>query len=412
MTEVVKSIKIHDYNSNIKTYDDDKIMNDLITQYFNFFNDKKKIINLKNKINNSDFKINKLNKKSSEKLINEVKTKSHIRKKKKIEYDKNEKTTILDFNKYIINIISELKIDYNKIMDWESLFEFSENSISTKDLLDIINQYTEDIIYGKNIEVDDEILEKFYFNVICFLKINSDCNDPKLFNKKNIDLLYNNNDLAFSKYSQLTLKTLQKYEKLYNHEYLLRIQENIYYGCDTSKNKEFKEKFNLRGKAFYILGKAYYNGLFKLKQDYKVAYKLFKYGALNSNAASTYNVAYCLENGIGTSINFEEAVNFYKLSYKLDYPMGLYKYARFLLRGNDFVNRDIPLGCHLLKLATKKTNKQFTAPIYDLAMIYLVPNNNVIMDRDYAIRILSYGAELGCKNCQIKIEELEINKIK
>ena len=152
-----------------------------------------------------------------------------------------------------------------------------------------------------------------------------------------------------------------------------------------------------------ILGRAYEDGLFGLKRNTRTAVYLYKYGIMNSCPNATYNLARFYE--FGREPDPEKAFYFYRASYKLGHIKGLHRYSLMLLRGNSFLDRDIPMGYHLLKMAAIRCSGSYPMPYYDLATLYTINNSYTIADPKYAFRIFLEGAKIGCRNCQYRVSE-------
>lgn len=170
---------------------------------------------------------------------------------------------------------------------------------------------------------------------------------------------------------------------------------------DTQDN----EAASLTGRCLAVYGAAYENGYFGLKICRKIALTFYKRSAELKNPMGTYSLARCFEFGIGCDIDLERACYFYRVSYKLGYRKGLHRYALILIKGNSFVQQDIPTGYHLLKLAVSKADSLYTQPFYDLGMFYKSLDSNVLTDHKYAFQVFLQGAKAGCRNCQYKVAE-------
>lgn len=161
----------------------------------------------------------------------------------------------------------------------------------------------------------------------------------------------------------------------------------------------------LKGRCLTILGRAYEEGLLGLAKNREMAVYLYHHAAIDHCADGTYHLARCFEHGLGVEVDYDRACYFYRLSYKLGHAKGMHRYALMLLRGNDFVNRDVLSGYYLLKMAVSKANRSYPEPYYDLGMLYTIKNEYTIADEKYAFRIFLKGAKLGCTKCQYRVSE-------
>ncbi|KAI5168534.1 uncharacterized protein PAEPH01_0215 [Pancytospora epiphaga] len=154
-----------------------------------------------------------------------------------------------------------------------------------------------------------------------------------------------------------------------------------------------------------VLGKAYESGKIGLTKNSRAAVYAYKYASIEKCPSGSFQYARCLENGIGTEINLEKACNFYRISYKLGYIPGIYRYALMCLKGNDFIDRDIQYGLHLLNLSVTLSDGKYLEPFYALGAAYRSKSRDVVADYCHSFRIFLKGATLGCSNCQYQVSE-------
>ncbi|ELA41390.1 uncharacterized protein VICG_01631 [Vittaforma corneae ATCC 50505] len=166
------------------------------------------------------------------------------------------------------------------------------------------------------------------------------------------------------------------------------------------------------GTAYALLGKCHERGWFGVERDQSLAVEYFTRSAACKTPIGTFELARCFEFGKGTDVDVERACILYRASYKLGYIRGLHKYARILLKGNDFVERNILDGYYILKQAAVSKDRIYIAPYYDLAMLYKSRICDILNDNRYAFQIFLLGASKGCKYCQYKLgEEYEEGEI-
>lgn len=164
-------------------------------------------------------------------------------------------------------------------------------------------------------------------------------------------------------------------------------------------------KTNMQGKCLSIYGAVHEFGMLGIQVCKQKAFHFYKQSTILKNPFGTYSLAKCFEFGIGTIRDPEKACIFYRLSYKLGHIKGLHRYSLILIKGNGFVEKDIPTGYHLLKLAVAKATHEYPNPCYDLGMFYKARDFHILTDHRYAFQIFLKGAKLGCNNCQYKVAE-------
>lgn len=166
-----------------------------------------------------------------------------------------------------------------------------------------------------------------------------------------------------------------------------------------------QDNLTIVGTAYALLGKCHERGWFGARQDQDMAVECFTRSAACKTPMGTFELARCFELGKGTDVDLERACILYRASYKLGYIRGLHKYAKILLRGNDFVERNILDGYYILKQAALSKDRIYIAPYYDLAMLYKSRVCDILNDSRYAFQIFLLGASKGCRYCQYKLGE-------
>lgn len=159
------------------------------------------------------------------------------------------------------------------------------------------------------------------------------------------------------------------------------------------------------GGAYALLGKCHEKGWLGADQKLDLAIEYYTRSAACKSPMGTFELAGCFEVGKGTERDLERACILYRVSYKLGYIRGLHKYARILLKGNNYVGRNVLDGHYILKQAVLLKDKVYIAPYYDLGMLYKSDVCDIFNDNRYAFDIFLLGAMRGCKYCQYKLGE-------
>jgi TPR repeat protein len=171
----------------------------------------------------------------------------------------------------------------------------------------------------------------------------------------------------------------------------------------SNDNYSRKLSETVMARCLGIYGKIHEIGLFGIDRNCAVAVKMYRLGIMYNNPASVYGLGRCFELGIGVEKDGNQSCYFYRLSYKLGYVKGLHRYGKILLQGNDYVERDIQTGYHLMRLAVGKADRIYPDPYYDFGLLHFSEHPLLIQDPKYGLELLMRGAELGCKFCQYSI---------
>lgn len=161
----------------------------------------------------------------------------------------------------------------------------------------------------------------------------------------------------------------------------------------------------IAGAAYAIMGKCYLRGIFGSERDLEAAVDSFSRSVACRNPTGMFELARCFELGIGTDRDPERACLLYRASYKLGYAKGLHRYALLLIKGNQYVPRNILDGYYILRQATLSDERVYISPYYDLAMLYKSGACDIFNDHHYALKIFTIGANKGCRHCQFKLGE-------
>lgn len=161
----------------------------------------------------------------------------------------------------------------------------------------------------------------------------------------------------------------------------------------------------IAGTAYAIMGKCYLRGIFGSPRDVEAAVDSFGRSVACRNPAGMFELARCFELGIGVDRDPENACMLYRASYKLGYAKSLHRYALLLIKGSQYVPRNILDGYYILRQATLAKERIYISPYYDLAMLYRSGICDIFNDRHYAFKIFTIGANKGCRHCQFKLGE-------
>lgn len=161
----------------------------------------------------------------------------------------------------------------------------------------------------------------------------------------------------------------------------------------------------IAGAAYAIMGKCYLRGIFGSARDVEVAVDSFNKSITCRNPTGMFELARCFELGIGVDKDPERACLLYRASYKLGYTKGLHRYALLLIKGSQYVPRNILDGYYILRQATLAKERIYISPYYDLAMLYKSGVCDIFNDHYYALKIFTIGANKGCRYCQFKLGE-------
>jgi len=198
------------------------------------------------------------------------------------------------------------------------------------------------------------------------------------------------------------------------HRRILIFLNNITRQHRSKSLRELQRQNNasMIGGAYALLGKCHERGWFGADRKLDLAIEYYTRSAACKSPMGTFELARCFEVGRGTVCDSERACILYRVSYKLGYIRGLHKYARILLKGNSYVERNILDGHYILKQAVFLKDKVYIATYYDLGMLYKSDVCDSFNDSRYAFDIFLLGAMRGCKYSQYKLgEEYEKGEI-
>lgn len=205
---------------------------------------------------------------------------------------------------------------------------------------------------------------------------------------------------------EIDIETIQSDARNF-HEQIMVFLSRIVKRCNSKGIPELlrDKKRHIFGAAYALVGKCHEKGWFGAKRNLELAVEYYTRGTACKSPMGTFELAGCFEVGKGVDRDFDRACSLYRMSYKLGYIRGLHKYARILLRGNDYVQRNILDGHYILKQTMLQKNRIYIAPYYDLGMLYKSNVYDIFNDNRYAFEIFLLGGTRGCKYCQYKLGE-------
>ena len=175
--------------------------------------------------------------------------------------------------------------------------------------------------------------------------------------------------------------------------------------------------------AQFLLAECHGMGALGLRVDHERAFRWYIQASKQNHAEATYRAAVCHELGIGTNVNGDRAVAFYRKGAHLSHVASMYKLGMILLRGYCY---QAPMGREavswLQRAAAATTaaakselevERRRAVPhaLHALAMIQLTgelegESTSLIADPAYAIELLHEAAQLGYRPSQLKLGAL------
>ncbi len=232
-----------------------------------------------------------------------------------------------------------------------------------------------------------------------------------------------NNDEIFE-FLRKYLKYIESDDECYNRYFILSDPMKTY-----KKNKEIVDEFNSRigsyletmltnikekiekksieGNVTCYLGVAYEYGLFGKPKDYSIAFYYYTISAQLHNSLGTFRLGICYEKGIGTLINYEKAVYFYRCAAKLRLVDGMHVYGTILVNGYLNSVKNVNIGRHFLTSAGFCADKIYPFALFDIGKLYenKKDEKDVLKDLEYARNIYTLGVTLGDPNCMFRLAE-------
>lgn len=149
--------------------------------------------------------------------------------------------------------------------------------------------------------------------------------------------------------------------------------EQLYYDKKYDECQNYIQAFKYKAKMQYLQGEILLKQ--KTEPDNIVAFGLFQKSAERDCVEAKHQLAYCLENGIGTEINLQRAYNLYKECAEKEYPQGICSLGRCYYEGF-IVDRDIPKA---LALFERSANLGYKTAYFYMGVCY---ENGIGVEKD------------------------------
>lgn len=149
--------------------------------------------------------------------------------------------------------------------------------------------------------------------------------------------------------------------------------EQLYFDKKYDECQNYIQAFKYNAKMQYLQGEILLKQ--KTEPDNIVAFELFQKAAERDCVEAKHQLAYCLENGIGTEINLQRAYNLYKECAEREYPQGICSLGRCYYEGF-IVDRDIPKA---LALFERSANLGYKTSYFYIGVCY---ENGVGVEKD------------------------------
>ncbi|MBX9806062.1 MAG: sel1 repeat family protein [Alphaproteobacteria bacterium] len=151
--------------------------------------------------------------------------------------------------------------------------------------------------------------------------------------------------------------------------------------------------------AQLLLGQYYKEGQF-VDQDSDLAFQWLNNAAEQNEIPAYYPTAYALEKGIGTTVDYEKALKFYKLAAKYDDPNALLRLGKLFLKGRGL---ERPSEAMALSYFQQASQHGSMAGRYHLGMMHLLGQGVEKPDPDLAFTLLKEAADEGHEKASEKV---------
>ncbi|KAL2023579.1 hypothetical protein VTK56DRAFT_2187 [Thermocarpiscus australiensis] len=161
--------------------------------------------------------------------------------------------------------------------------------------------------------------------------------------------------------------------------------------------------------AMFFLADCLGRGLFGSEPDHAHAFALYQSAAKLGHAAAAYRTAVCCEigndEGGGTRKDPLKAIQWYKRAATLGDTPAMYKVGMILLKGLLGQPRNPREAIGWLKRAAERADAENPHALHELALLYesAEPNDVILRDEAYALRLFRQAAELGYKFSQFRL---------
>lgn len=149
--------------------------------------------------------------------------------------------------------------------------------------------------------------------------------------------------------------------------------------------------------AQFELGTLYLHGESGISQDDKQAFYLFKTSAEQGNPYAQFNLGYMYANGLGTEIDYEQAIKYYKLVVDV-LPRAATTIAYFYAKGKG-VEKNLDLA---FEWTQKAANMGERVAQHNLAFEYSI-GRNVEKNYELAHQLFRKSAEQGYQPAQYRL---------
>jgi TPR repeat protein len=161
--------------------------------------------------------------------------------------------------------------------------------------------------------------------------------------------------------------------------------------------------------AMFVAADAHGRGLFTGEPDYKEAFSLYQSAAKLNHPAAAYRTAVCCEMGSeeggGTRKDPLKAMQWYKRAASLGDTPGMYKLGTILLNGLFGQPENPREAVGWLKRAAERADAENPHALHELGLLYesAKPNDVIVRDPAYALKLFHQAAELGYKFSQFRL---------
>jgi TPR repeat protein len=194
-----------------------------------------------------------------------------------------------------------------------------------------------------------------------------------------------------------------------NVQYLDASQQKMY--CEIAVKTLKKLSTTSHYEGMFALGNLYVHGIPGFASTHVVnhhkAYQLYSSCAKGNHYDAMYHTARCLELGLGTQINFNRALHYYrKAATAGNHPGAMCRLALCLLNSQLGQSRAPREGLKWLRLAAKYANEKYPQALYELAMLHDKGLKNLVwQDHKYSVDLLVKAAEYKLADAQYKLGE-------
>ncbi|KAI5922327.1 hypothetical protein F4810DRAFT_293359 [Camillea tinctor] len=161
--------------------------------------------------------------------------------------------------------------------------------------------------------------------------------------------------------------------------------------------------------AMFFLADCHGRGAFGYEPDSKEAFTLYQSAAKLGHPAAAYRTAVCCEigndDGGGTRKDPLKAIQWYKRAATLGDTPAMYKVGMILLKGLLGQQKNPREAVGWLKRAAERADAENPHALHELGLLYesAQPNDAIVRDEAYALRLFEQAAQLGYKFSQFRM---------